>query len=72
MSRQLKDGSWEGEGIEGGELFFPNRLLARKPADIVSEVVFNHTVGFTYPNFKYSWTICALGMAAKELSEEGW
>ncbi|KAL8292767.1 hypothetical protein RQP46_001379 [Phenoliferia psychrophenolica] len=45
MSRQLPDGSWAGEGIEG--------------------------VGFTYPNFKFSWTIFALGKAAK-LGTEGW
>ncbi|KAL8277972.1 hypothetical protein RQP46_009604 [Phenoliferia psychrophenolica] len=49
MQRQLRDGSWAQESIEG---------------------VFNHAVAISYWNFKHSWTIWALGKAAR-LEQEG-
>ncbi|GAA5998590.1 lanosterol synthase ERG7 [Rhodotorula paludigena] len=51
MSRQLPDGSWAQESIEG---------------------VFNKNAAISYPNFKFSWTINALGQAWKKLPREGW
>ncbi|GAA5833036.1 hypothetical protein JCM11251_006487 [Rhodosporidiobolus azoricus] len=51
MQRQLPDGSWAQESIEG---------------------VFNKNAAISYPNFKFSWTILALGKAWKELGKEGW
>ncbi|KAG8984837.1 Lanosterol synthase (Oxidosqualene--lanosterol cyclase), partial [Tulasnella sp. 427] len=46
MSRQLPDGSWAQEAIEG---------------------VFNKNVAIAYPNFKFSFTIWALGRAHRYL-----
>ncbi|BGP17836.1 hypothetical protein JCM10213_008364 [Rhodosporidiobolus nylandii] len=51
MSRQLPDGEWPQESIEG---------------------VFNKNAAISYPNFKFSWTILALGKAWKDLPREGW
>ncbi|GAA5852349.1 hypothetical protein JCM8547_006750 [Rhodosporidiobolus lusitaniae] len=51
MSRQLPDGSWAQESIEG---------------------VFNKNAAISYPNFKFAWTINALGQAWKKLPREGW
>ncbi|GAA5934711.1 hypothetical protein JCM3775_002035 [Rhodotorula graminis] len=51
MSRQLPDGSWAQESIEG---------------------VFNKNAAISYPNFKFAWTINALGQAARKLPREGW
>ncbi|KAF8310084.1 terpene synthase [Clavulina sp. PMI_390] len=46
MSRQLPDGSWAGEAMEG---------------------IFNKSCTITYPNFKFSFVIWALGKAHKHL-----
>ncbi|GAA6003609.1 hypothetical protein JCM10207_003508 [Rhodosporidiobolus poonsookiae] len=51
MSRQLPDGSWPQESIEG---------------------VFNKNAAISYPNFKFSFTIWALGKAWNHLPREGW
>ncbi|GAA6035640.1 hypothetical protein JCM8097_004942 [Rhodosporidiobolus ruineniae] len=51
MSRQLPDGSWAQESIEG---------------------IFNKNAAISYPNFKFSWTLNALGQAWKKLPREGW
>ncbi|GAA6054734.1 hypothetical protein JCM3770_000055 [Rhodotorula araucariae] len=51
MSRQLADGSWAQESIEG---------------------VFNKNAAISYPNFKFAWTINALGQAWRKLPREGW
>ncbi|KAK4048854.1 Lanosterol synthase (Oxidosqualene--lanosterol cyclase) [Microbotryomycetes sp. JL221] len=51
MSRQLKDGSWAQECIEG---------------------VFNKNAAISYPNYKFAFTIKALGMAAKYIGPDGW
>ncbi|BGP56660.1 Lanosterol synthase (Oxidosqualene--lanosterol cyclase) [Rhodotorula sphaerocarpa] len=51
MARQLPDGSWAQESIEG---------------------IFNKNAAISYPNFKFSWTINALGQAWKKLPREGW
>jgi len=48
MSRQLPDGSWAQESIEG---------------------IFNKTCAIAYPNFKFSFTIWALGKAHKYLEQ---
>lgn len=34
--------------------------------------VFNKNAAISYPNFKFSWTINALGQAWKKLPREGW
>ena len=46
MDRQLPDGSWAQEQIEG---------------------IFNRNCAISYPNYKFSFTIWALGKAAREL-----
>ncbi|KAM0786634.1 hypothetical protein ACM66B_002086 [Microbotryomycetes sp. NB124-2] len=51
MSRQLEDGSWAQECIEG---------------------VFNKNAAISYPNYKFAFTIKALGLAAKYVGKEGW
>ncbi|GAA5894217.1 hypothetical protein JCM6882_007604 [Rhodosporidiobolus microsporus] len=51
MQRQLPDGSWAQESIEG---------------------VFNKNAAISYPNFKFSWVLNALGQAWKKLPREGW
>lgn len=51
MSRQLPDGSWPQESIEG---------------------IFNKNAAISYPNFKFAWTINALGQAWKKLPRDGW
>ncbi|GAA5933642.1 lanosterol synthase ERG7 [Sporobolomyces koalae] len=51
MSRQLRDGSWPQESIEG---------------------VFNKNAAISYPNFKFAWTINALGQAWEKLPKDGW
>ncbi|KAF8517972.1 terpenoid cyclases/protein prenyltransferase alpha-alpha toroid [Hysterangium stoloniferum] len=48
MDRQLPDGSWAQEAVEG---------------------IFNKTCSIFYPNFKFSFTIWALGMAAQYLTQ---
>ncbi|KAH9811956.1 terpenoid cyclases/protein prenyltransferase alpha-alpha toroid [Melampsora americana] len=51
MSRQLRNGEWEAEAIEG---------------------VFNKTTSVMYPNYKFAWTIWALGKAYKEYPDIDW
>lgn len=52
MSRQLPDGSWAQENIEGGELHLARScsVLTRFPFCPFAPV-FNHTCGISYPNF---------------------
>ncbi|GAA98168.1 uncharacterized protein L969DRAFT_93224 [Mixia osmundae IAM 14324] len=46
MARQMPDGSWAQEAIEG---------------------IFNKNCAISYPNYKFSWTIWALGRAWKDI-----
>lgn len=77
MSRQQPDGSWPQESIEGGAFPACSRLspavLSRVRADGRLELaVFNKNAAISYPNFKFAWSINALGQAWKKLPREGW
>lgn len=101
MSRQLRDGSWAQESIEGGTLaslpFYLHVGTCAKTNCVVG-IVFNHAVAISCTlleasnavaggarlgwsliffvdadwNFKHSWTIWALGKAARVLGRDGW
>lgn len=74
MSRQLPDGSWPQESIEGSE----SRTTPASPdlgpqaLTLPPRPVFNKNAAISYPNFKFAWTINALGQAWKKLPRDGW
>ncbi|WFC99015.1 lanosterol synthase [Malassezia yamatoensis] len=61
MQRQQPDGSWKQEQIEG--IF--NQYVCRLTQQLY--VAFTHLGAISYPNYKFSFTIWALGKAAQEL-----
>ena len=75
MSRQESNGSWPQESIEGGS--FPFSLpsldsLYCTDNQVWERTVFNKNAAISYPNFKFAWTINALGQAWKKLPRDGW
>lgn len=74
MSRQAPDGSWPQESIEGGAFSFPLSFPVKEDGALMRRwpAVFNKNAAISYPNFKFSWSILALGKAWKELGESGW
>lgn len=63
MDRQQPNGSWKQEQIEG---IFNQYVDLTYPATV--RIPSTHTGAISYPNYKFSFTIWALGKAARELS----
>ncbi|ORY69166.1 terpenoid cyclases/protein prenyltransferase alpha-alpha toroid [Leucosporidium creatinivorum] len=65
--------STDHEAIRRGcRLLMQRQLDNGEWAQEAIEGVFNHTCGISYPNYKFYWSIWALGKAQKELGDEGW
>lgn len=62
MARQQPDGSWKQEQIEG--IF--NQYVKRLTQQLYARPT--HPGAISYPNYKFSFTIWALGKAAQELA----